>query len=71
MTNMRYRIGAIVFCLLVGTLLEAAWTSKRLTVTPGDSWAAAMALNATGIYVLYHDNTVGNNEIMLNQSPIY
>jgi len=68
MKSMRDKIVVIVFCLLAGTLLEAAWTSKRLTVNADDSRCPAVAVSGANVYVVWHDSTPGNPEIYFRRS---
>ena len=49
--------------------LEAAWTLKRLTWNPGDSYSPSVATDSNNyIYVVWQDETPGNYEIFYKKS---
>jgi len=43
-------------------------TNRRLTYTTGYSYAPAIAVNGSNIYVVWEDSTPGNNEILFKKS---
>jgi len=68
MKNTRNTIGRIVLCLLAATLLEAAWTLKRITNNVGASLYPAVAVSGANVYVAWQDKTPGNFEIYFRRS---
>jgi BNR repeat-like domain len=61
-------IGALVI-FLFASAARAEWTAaKRLSSTSGYSRDPAIAANASGIYVVWQDDTPGNNEIYFKKS---
>jgi BNR repeat-like domain len=48
--------------------LSALWQSKRLTYNAGASYAPAIALDGSNVYVVWSDDTPGNNEIYFKKS---
>jgi len=48
--------------------LPAAWTSKRLTNTTGESYRPTIAAAGSYVYVVWHDKTPGNAEIYFRRS---
>jgi len=49
----------------------ATWPiSQRLTNNTGDSWFPAIVVNDSKIYVVWQDDTPGNDEIFLKYSPL-
>jgi hypothetical protein len=62
-------LGAMIAGVLSSAVnLGALWQSKRLTYNAGDSWAPAVALDGLNIYVVWSDETPGNNEIYFKKS---
>ena len=57
-----------VFLLSVAMPLGAAWTTKRLTHNSGWSWFPNIAANASNVYAIWEDSTLGNFEIYFNRS---
>jgi len=59
----------VVVCLLsVAMMLGAAWTSRRLTENTGDSEYPDVAASGLNFYVVWEDNTKGNDEIFFRKS---
>jgi BNR repeat-like domain len=64
----------IVWGLMIAGILSSAvdlcalWQGKRLTFNAGASWAPAVALDGSNIYVVWSDDTPGNYEIYFKKS---
>ena len=54
--------------MIVALSLGAAWTKKRLTYATGDAERPAVATYGSNIYVVYEDDSSGNDEIYFRKS---
>ena len=62
-------LGSLLAWILSSAVdLGAIWQSKRLTFNAGASWASAIALDGSNIYVVWNDDTPGNYEIYFKKS---
>jgi hypothetical protein len=61
--------GAALILFLAGSLaLPAAWTTKRLTSSPGHSAFPDVAVNGANIYTVWADDTPGTYEVYFRKS---
>ncbi len=58
----------IVLLLFSGIAYGAAWVTKRLTTTSGDSGSPKIAVDGSAVYVVWTDDTPGNGEIYFRKS---
>lgn len=62
-------MGSLIFLLLFsGIAYGAGWITKRLTATSGDSGSPKIAVNGSEVYVVWKDDTPGNDEIYFRKS---
>jgi len=50
------------------SVIQAAWTTQRLTTNAGDSFRPDVAVSGANVYVVWCDETPGNREIYLVKS---
>jgi len=64
------KVGCSLFALLLfsASFLGAAWTTNRLSYTPGWSGEPDIAIDGSNVYVVWSDETPGNTEIYFRKS---
>jgi len=68
MNKLKTWVFLMALTLSGASVIQAAWTTQRLTTNAGDSFRPDVAVSGANVYVVWCDETPGNREIYLVKS---